>query len=83
MTASEKNSVVVVRKLFEPTRIRTGSWNIGSLTGKSRELVDAAIMMPVNILCIQETKWKGRRQRRLRILASSFGKQGQHQVGMV
>ena len=31
-----------VRKLVEPTRIRVGSWNVGSLTGKLRELVDAA-----------------------------------------
>ena len=30
-----------VKKLAEPTRIRIGSWNVGSLTGKLRELVDA------------------------------------------
>ena len=32
-----------VRKLVEPTRIRLGSWNVGSLTGKLRELVDTAV----------------------------------------
>ena len=48
-----------VRKLAEPTRIRIGCWNVGSLTGKLRELVDAAIRRRVNILCVQETKWKG------------------------
>ncbi|KAG2633366.1 hypothetical protein PVAP13_2NG272903, partial [Panicum virgatum] len=37
-----------VRKLAEPIRIRIGSWNVGSLTGKLRELVD-------------ETKWKGQK----------------------
>jgi hypothetical protein len=47
-----------VRKLVEPTRIRVGSWNVGSLAGKLRELVDAASRMCVNILCVQETKWK-------------------------
>ena len=47
-----------VRKLAEPTRIRIGSWNVGSLTGKLREL---AIRRRVNILCIQETKWKGQK----------------------
>ena len=31
-----------VKKLVEPTRIRLGSWNVGSLTGKLRELVDTA-----------------------------------------
>jgi hypothetical protein len=39
-----------VRKLAEPTRIRLDSWNVGSLTGKLRELVDAAIRRRVNIL---------------------------------
>ncbi|KAG2616376.1 hypothetical protein PVAP13_3NG191756 [Panicum virgatum] len=50
-----------IRKLAEPTRIRIGSWNVGSLTGKLRELVDAAIRRRVNILCVQETKWKGQK----------------------
>ena len=50
-----------VRKLAEPTRICLGSWNVGSLMGKLREIVDAAIRRRVNILCIQETKWKARR----------------------
>ena len=45
-----------VRKLVEPTRIRLGSWNVGSLIGKLRELVDIANKRRVNILCIQETK---------------------------
>ena len=48
-----------VTKLAEQTRIRIGRWNVGSLTGKLRELVDVAIRRRVNILCIQETKWKG------------------------
>ena len=40
-----------VRMLAEPTRIRIGSWNVGSLTGKLRELVDAAMRRRVNNLC--------------------------------
>ena len=47
-----------VRKLVESTRIRLGSWNVGSLIGKLRELVDTATRRRVNILCVQETKWK-------------------------
>ena len=31
-----------VRKLVKPTRIRLDSWNVGSLIGKLRELVDTA-----------------------------------------
>ncbi|PVH62789.1 hypothetical protein PAHAL_3G403200 [Panicum hallii] len=50
-----------VRKLAEPIRFRLGSWNVGSLTGKLRELVDVAIRRRVNILCVQETKWKGQK----------------------
>ncbi|KAG2638009.1 hypothetical protein PVAP13_2NG644400 [Panicum virgatum] len=50
-----------VRKLAEPTRIHIVSWNVGSLTGKLRELVDVAIRRRVNIICVQETKWKGQK----------------------
>jgi hypothetical protein len=45
-----------VRKLVRPTRICLGSWNVGSLTDKLREVVDAAFRRRVNILCVQETK---------------------------
>ena len=49
-----------VRKLVEPSRapnrLRVGSWNVGSLTGKLREVVDAMTRRRVNILCVQETK---------------------------
>jgi hypothetical protein len=41
------------RKLVGESTIRLGSWNIGSLTGKLRELVDTVIMRRVNILCVQ------------------------------
>jgi len=49
------------RKLVEPTKIRIGSWNVGLLTGRLIELVDTAIRRRVNILCVQETKWKGQK----------------------
>ena len=55
----------MVRKLAELIRIRIGSWNIGSLTGKLRKLVDAAIRRRVNILCVQETKWKGQKVKKV------------------
>jgi exonuclease III len=48
-----------VRKLVEPSKMYVGIWNIGSLTGKLRELVDIMIRRRVNILCVQETKWNG------------------------
>ncbi|GJS62496.1 retrovirus-related pol polyprotein LINE-1 [Tanacetum coccineum] len=40
-------------------RIRVGSWNVGSLTGKLLELGDVLERHRVNIACFQETKWKG------------------------
>ena len=46
----------MVRKLAEPSRVRVGTWNVGSLTGKLQEVVDTMIRRRVNILCIQETK---------------------------
>ncbi|GKD78308.1 craniofacial development protein 2-like protein, partial [Tanacetum coccineum] len=42
-------------------RIRVGSWNVGSLTGKLFELSDALGRHKVDIACFQETKWKGSR----------------------
>jgi exonuclease III len=41
--------------------IRLGSWNVGSLTCKLRELVDIAIRRRVNIICVQQTKWTGQK----------------------
>jgi hypothetical protein len=46
----------MVRKLAEPSRLRVGTWNVGSLTSKLREIVDTMIRRCVNILCVQETK---------------------------
>jgi exonuclease III len=46
----------MVRKLAEPSRVRVGTWNIGSLTGKLREVVDTMIRRRVNILYVQEMK---------------------------
>jgi exonuclease III len=52
------------RKLVGESMIHLGSWNVGSLTGKLRELVDTVIRRRVNILCIQETKWTGKERSR-------------------
>jgi exonuclease III len=50
-----------VRKLVEPSRLRVSTLNVGSLTVKLREIVDTMIRWRVNILCVQETKWKGQK----------------------
>jgi exonuclease III len=54
---------VRVKKLVQDTRIRLGTWNIGTLTGKSMELVDVMLRRKINILCLQETKWVGEKSR--------------------
>ncbi|KAH0434466.1 hypothetical protein IEQ34_026824 [Dendrobium chrysotoxum] len=47
------------KKLVHEIKIRIGTWNIGSLTGKLIELIDIMIHRKINILCIQKTKWVG------------------------
>jgi hypothetical protein len=49
------------RKVVGESMILLGSWNVGSLTGKLRELVDITIRRRVNILCVQKTKWIGQK----------------------
>jgi exonuclease III len=38
--------------------VRVGTWNVGSFTGKLREVLNTMIRRRVNILYIQEMKWK-------------------------
>jgi exonuclease III len=42
--------------LADPSRVRVGTWNVGSLTGMLRQVVDTMIRQRVNILCVQEMK---------------------------
>jgi exonuclease III len=50
-----------VRKLAGPSRLRVGTWNVGSLMSNLREIVDTMIRWRVNILFVQEMKWKGQK----------------------
>ncbi|KAH0468862.1 hypothetical protein IEQ34_002094 [Dendrobium chrysotoxum] len=52
-------------KLVHETRIRIGSWNVGSLTGKLMKLIDIMIHRKINILCIHETKWVGEKAKEI------------------
>ncbi|XP_019228639.1 PREDICTED: uncharacterized protein LOC109209768 [Nicotiana attenuata] len=40
-------------------RLRIGSWNVGTLTGKSIELAKILQKRRVNIACVLETRWVG------------------------
>ena len=43
--------------------IRVGTLNIGTMTGRGRELEDTMERRNVDILCLQEIKWKGSKAR--------------------
>ena len=45
--------------------IRMGTLNIGTMTGRERELADMMERRNVDILCLQETKWKGSKARNI------------------
>ncbi|XP_021835669.1 uncharacterized protein [Spinacia oleracea] len=47
------------------SRMRFGTWNIGSLTGRLVEVVEVMRRRRVNILCLQETKWVGNKAREI------------------
>ena len=49
-----------LRKLADTkVRMKVMSLNIGTMTGKSRELADTMTRRNIDIACIQETRWKG------------------------
>ena len=67
VTASENKSkkrgrrrVKGQREVWKGRRslIRVGTLSIGTMTGRGRELEDMMERRNVNILCLQETKWK-------------------------
>ena len=43
--------------------VRVGTLNVGTMTGKGRELADMMERRKVDILCVQETKWMGSKAR--------------------
>ena len=45
--------------------MRVEKLNVGTMTGKARELVDMMQRRKVDILCVQETRWKGSKARSL------------------
>ncbi|KAF7641145.1 hypothetical protein LDENG_00292100, partial [Lucifuga dentata] len=45
--------------------MRVGTLNVGTMTGKARELADMMQRRKVDILCVQETRWKGSKARSL------------------
>ena len=54
-----------VRRVSGLRKVRLASWNIGSLTGKSIELVKSLPRRKISIACVQETKWVGAKAREI------------------
>lgn len=46
-------------------RWRIASWNVGLMNGRGRELAGIMKRRGIDIMCVQETKWKGNVTREL------------------
>ena len=58
--AQRHNGLDAVRnKRARQTRLRVATLNIGTLTGKSREIADVMLRKKIDILCLQDTRWTG------------------------
>ena len=73
-----------VKKLV---RVRVGTLNVGTMTGRGRELTDLMERRKVGVLCVQETIRKGDKAKELgrgcKLLRSGANKQGTNGVGIV
>ncbi|KAI5742848.1 hypothetical protein M8J77_011855 [Diaphorina citri] len=49
-------------------KIRISTWNIGSMTGKSKEIADVMRRRHIDIACVQETKWQNTNENKSRYL---------------
>ncbi|KAK3570259.1 hypothetical protein QTP86_017110 [Hemibagrus guttatus] len=63
-TVGRRSRGRIVRRQREKRKVksvglRIGTLNVGTMTGKGRELADMMERRKVDILCVQETRWKG------------------------
>ncbi|XP_047028785.1 craniofacial development protein 2-like [Helicoverpa zea] len=56
---------VQCKKRVREVRLRYASWNVGTMTGRARELADVLKRRRINVACLQETKWKGTKAREI------------------
>ncbi|XP_062866594.1 uncharacterized protein LOC134329279, partial [Trichomycterus rosablanca] len=47
------------RRKVKSVGLRVATLNVGTMTGKGRELADMMQRRKVDVLCVQETKWRG------------------------
>lgn len=74
-------------KKLAQTGFRVCQLNIGSMTGRGRELADLMRRRRVDALCVQETRWKGGKAKELgdgyKIFYSGANAQGRNGVGII
>ena len=51
------------RKKAKKIKLRVATLNVGTMTGKGRQVADLMERRGVDILCVQKTRWKGERAR--------------------
>ena len=51
------------RKKAKKIKLKVATLNVGTITGKGREVADLMERRGVDILCVQETRWKGEKAR--------------------
>ena len=60
---------------------------MGSMTGRGREVAEFMERRRVDVLCVQETRWKGNKARELgtgfKLIYSSASKEGRNGIGIV
>ena len=49
------------RKKAKKIKLKVATLNVGTMTGKGREVADLMERRGVDILCVQETRWKGKK----------------------
>ena len=50
------------RKKAKKIKLRVATLNVGTMAGKGQKVADLMERRGVDILCVQETRWKGREQ---------------------
>ncbi|XP_067123690.1 uncharacterized protein [Centruroides vittatus] len=73
--------------LHEEKVLRVGTLNVGSMTGRGMEVVDMMRRRRIDVLCVQETRWRGDKAKELgdgcKLFYSSANRNGRNGVGIV
>ncbi|XP_068242341.1 uncharacterized protein [Palaemon carinicauda] len=70
-----------------PKSIGIGTLNVGTMTGRGREVADMMERRKVQILCGQETRWKGNKAKEIgvgyKLFYSGYTERGRNGVGII